>query len=337
MTRVDTALVVGCGSIGTRHASNLQSLGIDVVGYDSDPDRREAIAAELDVETTDGLAAALALEPDVAIVAVPNSAHVNVAYELATAGVNLFVEKPLSDTEDGVSELVAIADERGLTTMVGCNMRFHPLLQRLKTLLDQEAIGELVTARIEAGSYLPSWHPDEDYRESYSARRDLGGGVIFDFIHEINYARWFFGDAAEVTAMTREATTLDIETAETAAIVVRFEGGLVVQILLDYVQRPYRRSCRVIGSDGTLAWNWRDKRVSRYDPDAGSWQYTDLPDEWANNTMYVSELEHFLAAVRNDEQTICSLRDGWRDLRVALGARASAENGVHERIDGPGI
>lgn len=333
MTTLDTALVVGCGSIGSRHASNLQSLGLDVLGYDADPDRRTAIASDHGVEPTDSLEDALARDPDVGIVAVPTSAHVEVATVLASAGVDLLVEKPLSHTEAGVAELVDIAEDRDLTTMVGCNMRFHPCIQRLQRLVSVGAVGDLVTARIECGSYLPGWHPEEDYRDSYSARQDLGGGVILDSIHEINYARWFFGEVAAVTAMTRGATALDIETEEVAAITVRFESGLVAQTLLDYVQRPYRRSCRIVGSEGTLEWNWADERVGQYDLAADAWDYTDLADDWKMNDMYVDELSHFLEAVEDDVDTMCPLHDGWRDLRVATAAKASAREGTEKTVD----
>jgi len=334
MTAVSDAMVVGCGSIGTCHARNLQTLGVDVVGYDADPTRRQSFADELGAKTVPNMETALDDDPGVTVVAVPNSAHVEVAREAARAGSHLFVEKPLSHTEDGIRRLVETADEQNLTTMVGCNMRFHPCLERFHELVGADAVGDPVTIRIEAGSYLPGWHPEEDYRDSYSARANLGGGAILDFIHEIDYARWLFGEIASVTAVTRPGTTLDIETEEAATLSVVFESGAIGQMLLDYVQRPYRRSCRLVGSEGTIEWNWTDGTVERYDPDTAAWQTEFALDGWETNDMYVTEMEHFLEAVATGEETTCPLREGWQDLRVALAARRAASEGVCQMLDG---
>ena len=79
-------------------------------------------------------------------------------------------------------------------TQVGCNLRFLPSLQRLKDLIAQGVIGRIVRASFEAGQWLPDWRPRQDYRKSYSADPDSGGGVLFDLIHEIDAAYWILGD-----------------------------------------------------------------------------------------------------------------------------------------------
>src|SRR5262249_5372924 len=148
--------------------------------------------------------------PDVAVVATPPSTHTAVALEAARRGCHLFVEKPLSDRWDGVDELIAEVRARSLVCLVGCNLRFHPGLVELRRLLDEGAIGRVLGARIEFGQYLPDWHPWEDYRETYSARRALGGGVILDAIHELDYAMWLLGPVSKVTALADHISTLEI-------------------------------------------------------------------------------------------------------------------------------
>lgn len=333
MPEVEHALIVGCGSIGGRHAKNLRSLGVKVRGYDTDSNRRESFAAELDAPVSQDMETALATGPDLTVIAVPNDAHIDVATEAAQVGSHLFIEKPLSRSEDGIESLVKLADRRDLTTMVGCNLRFHPCLRRLKSLVQNKAIGSNVTVGLEAGSYLPDWHPDEDYRDMYSAKTETGGGVLLDFIHEVNYARWMFGEVDKVTALTRPGTTLDIETEEAATISLKFRSGMVGQILLNYVQRPYHRSCQLIGSKGTLTWDWNDEIVRRYSPDRGEWVIEHTLVDWDPNEMYVDELKHFLTAIREGGRTICPLRSGWRDLRVALGAKSAAKEETHQTVD----
>ena len=72
-------------------------------------------------------------------------------------------------------------------------MRFHRGPIKVKQLLNDEVIGRPVSAHLWVSSYLPSWHPTEDYREMYSAKKELGGGVVMDSIHEIDLTHWLFG------------------------------------------------------------------------------------------------------------------------------------------------
>ena len=324
-----SALIVGCGSIGARHARNLADLGVDVSVFDIDEERRDELATELDGATYSSLDAALESKPDTAFITTPSDHHVAPALEAANAGCHLFVEKPLSNGADGVDELLATIREKNLVTMVGSNFRFHPAITTIHELLERDRIGEVTSARIEGGSYLPDWHPDEDYRQMYSAKEGVGGALL-DYIHEIDYARWLFGEVAEVSAMFGSTSSLDIETEDTASLISRFEDDVLCEFHLDYVQRSYSRSCHVIGEDGTIRWEWDSGCVRYYDSTAETWVETgDWSDEWETNRMYVDEVLHFLDRVAQGDETRTPLTEGWEDLRVALAAKESAESGRH--------
>src|SRR5262249_50073259 len=135
---------------------------------------------------------------DVAFITAPTRLHIPLALQAAEHGCHLFVEKPLADCLEGVERFLETVKERNLVTLVGCNLRFHPGLIQVKRLLEEGAIGRVIAARVEVGQYLPDWHPQEDYRQGYSARRELGGGVILDAIHEIDYVRWLLGEIVAV-------------------------------------------------------------------------------------------------------------------------------------------
>jgi predicted dehydrogenase len=333
MTHVGTALVVGAGSIGRRHARNLVDLGITAVVTDPDPDARARATDELGIEAYDSMDEALDSDPDIAVIGTPTRHHVEGAMKAARAGCHLLIEKPLSHEITGVDELETIISECGLVTLVGCNMRFHPAIRRIYNLLRDGTIGDIVAARFEGGSYLPDWFPDSDYRNSYSARTDLGGGVILDYIHEINYARWFLGEFETVSAIAGQRSELEIETNDVAGILVETADGVVCEFHLDYVQRAYSRSCHIVGERGTIRWSWDDECVKWYTAGDETWHTFERPTDWDINDMYVEEMNHFLECIEADEETTCPVNCGRQDLAVALAARESATTGRHVTLD----
>lgn len=330
MVLADAGLVVGGGSIGQRHLKNMQQIGVDVGAVDPDPTVREALTADFDVETYAALSEGLTeFDPDFVVVGTPNRYHVKVATEAAEAGCHLFIEKPLSHEMGGVEALKSVVSQQNLVSLVGCNLRFNPELRRIRRLLQNSRIGPIVAARIEAGSYLPEWFPDSDYTDSYSSREDLGGGVILDYIHEINYARWFFGEFDTVSALAGQRTQLDIETNDIAGILAETADGIVCEFHLDYIQREYSRSCHIIGENGTIRWSWDTQRVEWFVADEDTHSTYERPADWEMNDMYVAEMEHFILAIENNEETVCPIECGQKDLAVGLAARESALTGQH--------
>jgi predicted dehydrogenase len=169
MTGADWGLVAGGGSIGKRHARNLQNLGVEVAVTDHDPESCEEATAELGVSTFTEISAALdAVSPDFVVVCAPNRFHIDLATKAANAGCHLFIEKPLSHEMAGVANLTELVAEQNLVSLVGCNLRFQPKIRKIHELLQNDVIGPVVAARIEGGSYLPEWFPDSDYRGSCS-------------------------------------------------------------------------------------------------------------------------------------------------------------------------
>ena len=128
------------------------------------------------------------------VITTPTASHLSLALEAAEHGCHLFIEKPLAHAWQGVDRLVDLVEHGRLVTLVGCNLRFHPGLRAVKNLLAEKAVGRVIAVRAEVGQYLPDWHPEEDYRKNYSARRALGGGIVLDAIHEIDYVRWLLGE-----------------------------------------------------------------------------------------------------------------------------------------------
>jgi predicted dehydrogenase len=318
-------LLVGCGSIGKRHIRNLGVLGVsDIVAFDSRKDRRDEVTSTLGVETVGSLETAWKYDPEVVLVTVPTSLHVPIALEAASRRCHLFIEKPLSNSCEGVELLLRTVRQKELVTLVGCNLRFHPGLKTVKSLLADGSIGTVVAARVEVGQYLPDWHPWEDYRQSYSARRELGGGVILDAIHEIDYIRWLLGEVAGTTCLAGKLSRLDIETEDTAGILLRFANGTVGEVHLDYVQRAYSRTCQIIGDDGTLHWDYTAGTVRWFSAETKQWKVYPNPDGWETNHMYLDEMNHFLRCLAGEDEPTLDIFDAARVLQIALAAKESA-------------
>lgn len=320
-------LVIGAGSIGRRHARNLLELGEqDVIVHDPVGERRAQIERELGLETVAELPAAWSHDPSVALITAPTSIHVPLAGEAVAHGCHCFVEKPLGDSLDGVADVVRAAEERDLVSLVGCNMRFHPGVRALKTLVEEGTLGTILSARFEVGQYLPDWRPAIDYRTSYSAQRALGGGIILDAIHELDYARWLLGEVSDVACFADHVSSLEIDTEDVASILLRFESGAIAETHLDYVQRSYSRGTKLIGELGTAQWDYGKSELDLFTVADG---VTAVPlfESWEPNEMYLDELRHFLRCLAGEERPLTDMADGARTLALALAAKESAATG----------
>jgi len=317
-------LVVGVGSIGKRHIANLRRVGVRRIwAYDPQQARVDEAEARWGVRGFASLEDALAAGPKAVLICSPPVYHIPQALAAARAGAHLFIEKPLSASLDGVDELIAEVEARHLHTLVGCNFRFHPGLQRLKQLVDQGALGRVLFARAEFGQYLPDWHPWEDYRQGYSARRDLGGGVVLDRIHEIDYLVWLFGPVAEVTGLVGQWGDLEIETEDLAEAWLRFRSGVVASAHVDYLNRTYTCRAEVLGTRGSAWWSFAPHEVRIFDADRAETQAWTWP-HYQVNDMYLAETRHFLRVLAGQEPSAKDLRQARHILQVALAIKTSA-------------
>jgi predicted dehydrogenase len=320
-------LIAGFGSIGRRHFNNLLALGErDIVFYRTHRSTLpEDETANFPIETD--LQAALAHRPQAVIISNPTALHLEVAIPAARAGCCLMVEKPVSHTVERLDELAAALQSSGSRMLVGYHFRFHPGLQRIRHILEEGGIGRPLSVRAHWGEYLPAWHPWEDYRQGYSARKDLGGGVILTLSHPLDYLRWLFGEVSAIWAFCGELNNLALDVEDTAEIGLRFKTGLLGSLHLDYNQRPPSHHLEVIGTEGTLQWDNSTGSVRHFQAAAGEWREELPPPGFERNTLFLDELRHFLQVCRGQAEPLCTLEDGRQALRLGLAAQASQEHG----------
>jgi predicted dehydrogenase len=328
------ALVVGGGSIGTRHLKNLGTLGVTERAFvEPNPARRETVMQETGVPGLETFEQGLDWGPDLAVIATPSNLHVAQATAAAEARVHLFVEKPLSHDAEGLGTLVQVVQAQKLTTLVGCNMRFHPGPAQVKALLDAGAVGDVLFARIQTGSYLPAWRPWQDYRQSYSANASMGGGCLLDCIHEIDLARWYLGGMTRVFCLAGKRSPLELDVEDVAALTCEHEGGAFSEIHLDYVQRTYERGCQIAGTTGSIFWDFRAATVRWYEAAEDRWTTFEQPDAWEINDMYLAETRHFLDCIRDGTPTTLPVEDAVGVMQAVFAAKRSAASRRMEDVN----
>lgn len=226
------ALVIGYGSIGQRHARLLAELGCQVAVMSRRSIEFSACYSDLSV-------ALVHWQPDYVVVANRTSEHHQTIAALVQSGFQgrVLVEKPLFYQP---SELSAHAFSE---VAVAYNLRRHPLLTRLKTFLDDSA--NLAAANIYVGSYLPDWRPDTDYRQSYSAKKSEGGGVLRDLSHELDYVLWLFGPWRRLTALSGHFSQLEIDSDDACSLLMETERCPLVSIHMNYLDCTHRREISV--------------------------------------------------------------------------------------------
>jgi len=332
-------LIAGLGSIGRRHFRNLIALGEkDIVLL------RSHRATMPDDELTDypvetDLAEALQKHmPNAVIVANPTALHLDVAIPAAEAGCHLLLEKPVSNSLERLDVLQKTAEKSGSKILVGFQFRYHPTLNKARELIQTGALGKVLTVHAHWGEYLPQWHPWEDYRHSYAARADLGGGVIVTLTHPLDYLRYLIGDVESLWSFNGHISPLEVDVEDIAEIGLKFANGAIGGVHLNYLQRPPVHRLEIAGTNGTLRWDNADGILHFYEmpSEFGTWNANPpatrleefSPFEgFERNHLFVSQMRHFIKVIRGESEPVCTLMDGIRALELALAARRSQQTG----------
>jgi predicted dehydrogenase len=316
-------MIAGFGSIGRRHFRNLLALGEDdIVIYHTQHSTLPTDELK-DFPVESDLRAALAYQPEAVIIANPTALHLDIAIPAAQIGCHLLIEKPISHSMARIDELEQAVGDNHCKVLVGFQFRFHPTLNQVKKLIDEGAIGELVSARAQWGEYLPGWHPWENYTNGYAARAELGGGVVLTLSHPLDYLRWLVGEVEAVSAFTsRKGLGLAVE--DSAIINLRFQNGCLGSVQLDYLQRPASHSLEIVGSRGCLRWDNADgiARLTTVDGYGNNVSLQEFypPEGFERNTMFLDELHHFKEVIKGNDEARCTLDDGKIALQLALAA-----------------
>ena len=316
-------LVVGYGSIGKRHVKNLLQFSkyeILILTKQKINNKKETR-----IKYFDSLTDALKEKPEIGFITNETSYHVEIALKLAKKNMHLFIEKPLSNSIKNIKKLQEIVKRKKLITQMGCNWRFHPCIKKIKEILIKNEIGKIYSVQVESNSYLPDWHPYEDYTKGYAAKKELGGGISLTCIHELDFLYWYFGKVDEIFSVTKKQSQLKINADDISIMILKFKKNILGEIHLDYLQRPNFKRCKIIGSKGTLYWDSIINEVKFYSNNKNKWIKKIEIKKYEKNQMYIDEILHFLKSVKNMKKTINPLNDGLKTLEISLTAKKSSE------------
>ena len=332
-------LIAGLGSIGRRHFRNLIALGEtdlillrtrkatlpddELAGYPVETDIHDALQKH---------------KPDAVVVANPTSLHLDIAIPAAKAGCHILLEKPVSHSLEGLDALQKAAQKSGSKILVGFQFRYHPTLNKARELIQSGALGQVLTVHAHWGEYLPNWHPWEDYRQSYAARADLGGGVIGTLTHPLDYLRYLLGEIDALWSFNGHLSPLEMDVEDAAEIGLKFASGAIGGVHVNYLQRPPVHRLEIVGTNGTLRWDNADGILHFYKMPAPFGSYSEappapveetfhLPDGFDRNDLFLAQTRHFLDIARGKAEPVCTLEDGIRIQELVQAARESEADG----------
>ena len=321
-------LFIGLGGAGQRHLrlfkENLDGQKIDFIAYrktkktpllnpDFSVNKSETFESVYNIKIFDNLNKALALKPDLAVISTPSSMHLEYAQLCAEQSINVFVEKPLSNSTHGLQKLKETVEKNKVTLHVGLQRRFHPHINRVNDIIKAGEIGKVLTVNFTVASYIPRWHPYEDYLQLYACRKELGGGVLLTEIHEIDLAVWYFGVPNSVVCVGGTYSNVGLDVEDTVRLTLDYVK-FVVQINLTFWQKHHERFFSISGENGYLSWNQdEDILTEEYfnDPDKNSVKQNSRPEA---DVMFDSQIKliisnlNFSAGVKAINESLVALK-----------------------------
>tara|TARA_B100000029_G_scaffold93926_1_gene84055 strand:- start:9487 stop:10470 length:984 start_codon:yes stop_codon:yes gene_type:complete len=317
-------LVIGFGSIGHRYVNNLLKYpDMQVIIYS----KKKIISTEIEksCKIVKSLEDGIKESPDLGFITNVTSEHVSTAIKLAESGTNLFIEKPLSHSMKDIDLLSEIIERKKIKVMIGCNFRFHECIKKIKELLDKNIIDKIISVKVECGSYLPDWHPNEDYRNSYAAQKELGGGVVLTCIHEIDYLHWFLGQVDSVVSFSGKYSDLELNVDDLSTALLKFKRNIIAELHLDFFQRKEFRSCKIIGKKGTIYWDSDNNLVKLFDINENKWMEILKISNYDRNQMFMKELDYYLNCINQNKEPMNNITESKEVLKTALGIIESSE------------
>jgi len=329
-------LIIGVGSIGERH---LRTFGrterADLSICEVNESLRQTVGERYNVKNRyASLEEALgdrSQKFDAAVICAPAQFHVPMATQLAKAGVNLLIEKPLSTSEEGVAELDAIIRQRKLKAMVAYTYRSHPALRSMKKAIEEGRFGKPVEIVSVWGQHFPKYRPA--YRSTYYVSHASGGGAIQDSItHALNAGEFLLGPIDRVMADAAHLILPGVEVEDTVHVIAR-HGPVLGCYTLNQHQAPNEMTITVMCERGTARFELHNARwMSMVEP--GTEWRVEMQFSQERDDIFVSQASIFLDVLEGKTQPPCTLEEGLQTMRVNLAILAASQNPTWRAVGG---
>lgn len=290
-------LVIGAGSIGERHINNLWHLGyrnINVFRQRNIPFRNiKGVKLRVLLDWNE----VITLMPFASIIATPTIQHIRQAISCAMLKSHLLIEKPLSNSTEELTFLEEIVVKNKIYLRVGYMMRFHPLIIKLKSIIENEQLGELISFTSKWGEYLPDWHPWEDYKQSYAAKKELGGGVALTLSHDIDLANWLCNSKIiDHITFKNSKSKLEVDTESGVDILLRYENGITGHIHLNYYEKVSERYLRLVFVNGTIIFKYFQNTLTLKTPENNEHI---VIENFNRNDLFIAQTKSFFECIGN--------------------------------------
>lgn len=321
-------ILVGLGSIGQRHFKNVKTLLPDATVTIVRRSRKtmpdiECLADKIVDNIDDAIAAC---KPYACIISSPSTFHVADAMKFAAVGCPIFVEKPLSHSLSELSKLAKLVNEHKVIIMIAYILRFLPTMQRVKNIIDKKQFGDIVSASVSVGQYLPDWRPNQDYKTTVSAQKKLGGGALLELSHEIDYILHLFGYPEKLAASVVRSGKLEIDVEDSVDSLLMYPEGFCVHLHLDFLQKVSKRCCQITFDKAQLKWDVVSGKLSIETALDGKKVETVSN---VSNEIYINELRYFFDCIDSRVTPSIGLHDGTGVLSIINAIEnASAQDSV---------
>jgi len=326
-------LILGLGSIGQRHLRNLRSLDKKIKFFSL---RRKYSTPFLnnknqikkgDLESLYKIKNFKNFKEikniDVAFICTPSKFHVSEAIKLLKKDINLFIEKPLGSSLKNISELKKIIKKKhNLKTMMGFQLKFNPIILKLKKLISNNTIGKIYSVHIHHGEHIDDFHPYEKYNISYAARKELGGGVVLTQIHEIDYLIFLFKKhkIKVLNKFSSKISNLNINVEDNSVAYLKLEDKKKKKILcslhLNYFERPKKREITLIGENGKITCDLNKCEINIFKIN----RLKKIKFKFNRNDIFKKQIKYFLNCIKNKRRIDkdYDVINGIRSLKLAL-------------------
>jgi predicted dehydrogenase len=325
-------LLVGLGSIGTRHLQNLEALGHKNISVVTKSGRAKEGFEQFEFYTTIGNACSNK-DFDVIIIATPTSNHISDLLEALENNIkNIYLEKPVSHSLSDINKVKEKLTLSSVNLVVGYDLHFDPGLILMKKYIDTEQIGKVVSFISEVGQYLPDWRPGIDYRKSMSAHRVQGGGVMLDLVHEFDYINWLVGPVVSIGGRNDKISNLEIDTEDISVNIVETASGALGTIHLDYLQCELSRSCKIIGDKGVVVWNYNNSTVKFMSHQDRSWITHDFSN-YKRNDRFIDIMNAFMTSCEGEgDSRLVGFKDAIKSIELVELSKKSNESSFMEKV-----
>jgi len=234
------------------------------------------------------------IKPAVAFITNPTSLHVDTAIDCANRGMNLFIEKPLSNTSQRIDQLLKIIKGNSLTTYVAYGLRFHPVIEKLKDYIKKNQVLHL---SIKATSYLPAWRKAVNHLESYSANKKMGGGVILDLSHELDYLHFLSGGIRQLRGQFGRVSNVTVDAEDYADILVETACG-PANVHINFCSHLHQRLVRIDFKNISVVGDIINNTVCEYKDNKITKDYL---FKSSRDDVYKKQLDYFFDNIGNSQ------------------------------------